>query len=381
MSTNVWDAVIGQSAAVNQLQHAAAEPQALTHAWLLVGPPGSGRSTAARAFAAALECDTRAGCGHCKGCQMVLAGTHPDLKIIATDKVVISRDQVKDLVAEASAKPTVGRYRIFLIEDADRMVQATGNVLLKAIEEPAESTVWLLCAPTAQDVIATIRSRCRIVRLQVPKAEDVAALLVREGADPQIAAQAAWAAQSHIGVARWLVTDPEAINRRQAAFDMVAAMRSVPAAAIQAAALVVGAKTEAAAATGALDSTEQRELRTALGLTDTEAIPAKLRTQFKELEEDQKRRGKRQERDVLQRTCADILSLLRDVLALQFGAEVAAVNAGSPTATNLTAQLATTLAPSEVLARVDAIVTAQTRLAANVPPQLAMEAMLLALRW
>lgn len=381
MTSNVWEAVIGQAAAVQQLKHAAADPQALTHAWLIVGPPGSGRSTAARAFAATLECDTRTGCGHCENCRMVSSGTHPDVKIIATDKVIITREQVKDLVAEAVSRPSVGRYRIFIIEDADRMVQATGNVLLKAIEEPAATTIWLLCAPTAQDVIPTIRSRCRTVRLQVPKADDVAALLMREGVDPQTAASAARTAQSHIGMARWLATDPEALNRRQAVFDMLAAMRSVPAATIQATALVDAAKAEAAAATTALDASEQQGLRIALGLTPTEAIPMKLRTQFKELEEDQKRRGKRQERDVLHRTCTDILSLLRDVLVVQFAADATAVNAASPSAATLAGQLATRLTPADVLARVEAVQTAQTRLAANVPPQLAMEAMLLALQW
>ena len=381
MTSNVWDAIVGQTEAVQQLKYAAAHPQALTHAWLIVGPPGSGRSTAARAFAATLECDSKTGCGKCDGCRMVLAGSHPDVKVIATDKVIIARDEVKGLVAEAANKPTVGRYRIFLIEDADRMVQATGNVLLKAIEEPAESTIWLLCAPTGQDVIPTIRSRCRIVRLKVPQVADVTALLISEGVEPQTAAGAALAAQAHIGVARWLATDPQALSRRRAVFTLVAAMRSVPAAVVQAAALVESAKAEATAATTATDTREHGELRTALGLTATEAIPAKLRAQFKELEEDQKRRGKRQERDVLQRTCTDLLSLLRDVLVFQFGAEVAAVNGSSPDAASLTEQLAARLTAADVLSRVDAVVTAQTRLAANVPPQLAMEAMLLALQW
>ncbi|MDR2703287.1 MAG: DNA polymerase III subunit delta' [Cellulomonadaceae bacterium] len=377
----VWDAVVGQVDAVKQLQQAGKEPKALTHAWLLVGPPGSGRSTAARAFAAALECDSRTGCGQCPGCKMVLAGTHPDVKTVTTEAVTIAIKDVRDLVEQAAAKPSVGRYRVFVIEDVDRMSQGAANVLLKAVEEPPPGTIWLLCGPTAQDVIPTIRSRCRIVRLQVPKVSEVADLLIREGVPAENALAAAQTAGSHIGMARWLAKDPGAMQRRLATFEMLSATRSVPAAAIQAAALVEGARAEAAAATNVSDEREITQLRSVLGLASDDAIPAKLRTQFKDLEEDQKRRARRAERDVLQRTCSDLLTLLRDVLVLQFQAEVLATNGASPAAARLTADLAVRLTPAQTLERVDAVLEAQARLAANVPALLAMEAMLLALRW
>ena len=377
----VWGDVVGQAEAVAQLQKAAIDPQALTHAWLIVGPPGSGRSTAAKAFAATLECETKTGCGTCDQCQMVLNGTHPDVKLLETEAITYKVADVKELVAQSVAKPTVGRYQIILMEDADRMRSDSANSLLKAIEEPGPSTIWLLCAPTAQDVIPTIRSRCREVRLHTPSVAAVAELLEREGVDKETAISAAQAAQSHIGMARWLANDPGAMQRRLATFDMLSAMRSVPAAAIQAAALVESAKTEASAATDILNEKEQNELKAVLGIGKDEAIPPKLRAQFKDLEEDQKRRARRQERDVLQRTCTDLLTLFRDVLALQFQAEVQATNGISPQARELTQRLAARTTPAETLKRVDAIMTAQERLAANVPPLLAMEAMLLELRW
>ncbi|KGM14909.1 hypothetical protein N867_14165, partial [Actinotalea fermentans ATCC 43279 = JCM 9966 = DSM 3133] len=197
---SVWDAVVGQPDAVAVLQRAVADPSAMTHAWLLTGPPGSGRSVAARAFAAALQCE-QGGCGVCQACTTTMGGTHADVTVVATDKVTINIAEVRDLIGVAQRSPASGRWRVVVLEDADRMVERTSNVLLKAIEEPPPRTVWLLCAPSPQDVVVTIRSRCRGVVLRVPPVEDVAALLVRrDGVDPAVADAAARAAQSHIGL-------------------------------------------------------------------------------------------------------------------------------------------------------------------------------------
>jgi DNA polymerase-3 subunit delta' len=231
---SVWDDVVGQPEAVAVLQRAASDPAAMTHAWLLTGPPGSGRSVAARAFAAALQCTEAdgsggAGCGRCQACTTTLAGSHPDLTVVATEKVVITIDEVRGLIMSAARTPAAGRYRVIVVEDADRMAERTTNVLLKSIEEPPPHTVWVLCAPSAQDVLPTIRSRCRSVALRVPPARDVAELLVRrDGVDPAIALQAAQAAQSHVGLARRLARDPEARRRRDAVLDAACPTPSSP---------------------------------------------------------------------------------------------------------------------------------------------------------
>src|SRR5450756_2925616 len=199
----------------------------MTHAWLITGPPGSGRSNAARAFAAALQCPD-GGCGHCHGCTTALAGTHADVTIVATEKVSIAIDEVRQLIQLAQRAPSQGRWRVIIVEDADRMVERTSNVLLKAIEEPPERTVWLLCAPSPEDVVVTIRSRCRGVVLRVPPVADVARLLVeRDEVDPALADAAARAAQSHIGLARRLARDPEVRERPAKTLRLAAAIPGV----------------------------------------------------------------------------------------------------------------------------------------------------------
>ena len=222
---SVWDDVVGQESAIEVLRGAIADPAAMTHAWLLTGPPGSGRSNAARAFAAALQCE-QGGCGSCQACTTTLAGTHADLTVVATEKVTIAIDEVRSLISSASRTPSQGRWRVILIEDADRMAERTTNVLLKAIEEPPPRTVWLLCAPSPQDVMVTIRSRCRGVSLRIPPVEDVAALLVsRDGIDPATALTSARAAQSHIGLARRLARDAGARDRRSAVLAIARRIR------------------------------------------------------------------------------------------------------------------------------------------------------------
>jgi len=378
---SVWDAVVGQTAVVEQLQQAAANPKSMSHAWLFTGPPGSGRSVAARAFAAALECETQTGCGQCAECRMVLAGSHPDVRVVATELVTIKIDEVKELVQAAAARPAVGRYRVILMEDADRMTDRTVNVLLKAIEEPVPQTVWLLCAPTAQDVLPTIRSRCRIMTLQITSSAAVAALLVREGADPEVAAAAARASQSHIGRARWLAFDPGGAERRQATIDLIARNRSIPGAFLKASELAELAATEASEASDQRNAAERNALAAALGLPENGAVPPKLRSQFKDLEEDQKRRARRGQRDVLHRIFMDFLSLFRDVLMVQLGAQVELVNADSRSSSTLISMLANTLSPAQTLEKVEAIKAAQQRIDQNVPVPLALEALFVALRW
>ncbi len=374
---SVWDDVVGQEQAVATLSAAATDPAAMTHAWLVTGPPGSGRSNAARAFAAALQCE-QGGCGRCQACRTVLAGTHPDVKVVATELVTIRIDEVRDLVTVASRSPSQGRRRVIVVEDADRMAERTTNVLLKAIEEPAPHTVWILCAPSPQDVLVTIRSRCRGVVLRVPPVEAVARLLVqRDGVDADVALVAARAAQSHIGLARRLARDAGARDRRTSVLSLARRVRGVGDAVLAAGELVELAQAEAKAATEERDAAEKAELLRALGVADGETLPPRLRSQLRDLEGDQKRRATRHQRDVLDRAMVDLLSLYRDVLVVQLGAEVELVN------TEL-AQTVRTLAgdstPEQTVRRMDAIGVARERLEGNVSPLLAVEAMVIALR-
>ena len=376
----VWDDVVGQESAVEVLAAAARDPRAMTHAWLVTGPPGSGRSVAARAFAAALQCPD-AGCGTCHQCTTTLAGTHPDLTVVATDQVTIRIDEVRDLIGTAARTPSLGRFRVIVVEDADRMLERTTNVLLKAIEEPPAHTVWVLCAPSPQDVLPTIRSRCRAVALRVPPAEAVAELVVRrDGVDPAVALAAARAAQSHVGLARRLARDPEARRRRSEVLDVARRIRGVGDAVLAAGELADVAKAEAAASTTERDAAEKAELLRALGVTEGETLPPRLRSQLKQLEDDQKRRAKRRERDVLDRAMVDLLSLYRDVLVLQLGADVDLVNGLDAADLAVARSLAGDSTPEQTVRRMDAIGVARGRLEGNVAPLLALEAMAIALR-
>lgn len=373
----VWDDVVGQEHAVAALQSAVANPAAMTHAWLVTGPPGSGRSVAARAFAAALQC-LQGGCGVCQACTTTMAGTHPDVTLLATEKVVIAIDEVRDLIMTASRSPSGGRWRVIVIEDADRMAERTTNVLLKTIEEPPPHTVWVLCAPSVQDVLPTIRSRCRAVVLRVPPPQAVADLLVRrDGADPAIALSAARAAQSHVGLAKRLARDAGARERRTAVLSIARRIRGVGDAVLAAGELVDVAKAEAVSATQERDAAEKAELMRALGVADGETLPPRLRSQLKQLEDDQKRRATRHQRDVLDRAMVDLLSLYRDVLVVQLGAEVDLVNAELAETVRL---LAADSTPEQTVRRMDSIGVARARLDGNVAPLLALEAMTIALR-
>jgi DNA polymerase-3 subunit delta' len=373
----VWDDVVGQEPAVEVLRGAATDPSRMTHAWLLTGPPGSGRSTAARAFAAALQC-LEGGCGHCHACTTVLHGTHPDVTLVATEGVFIRVDVARPLVELAQRSPSEGRWRVIVIEDADRLNETSGNVLLKAIEEPPPRTVWLLCAPSPQDVLVTLRSRSRSVPLRVPPVEAVAELLVRrDGADPRVAALAARAAQSHIGIARRLARDPEARARRAKVLSLAPRVRGVGDAVLAAGELVETAQADAKAATEDRDAREKADLLRAMGAEGAATIPPALRAQVRQLEEDQKRRATRAQRDVLDRAMVDLLSLYRDVLVVQLGAGVELVNLEHEETVHT---LATSSTPEQTLRRMDAVGVARTRLAGNVAPLLAVEAMAIALR-
>lgn len=377
----VWRDVIGQESAIATLQRAATDPSAMTHAWLLTGPPGSGRSVAARAFAAALQCP-EGGCGECRECRTAIDGSHADVDVIATEGLSIKVALVRDLVQLAALRPSVGRWRIIIIEDADRLTafsDAPANALLKALEEPTPRTVWILCAPSVEDVIITIRSRSRHVRLRTPPVEAVADLLQRrDGIDAPMAMYAARAAQSHVGLARRLARDEGARIRRRDVIALAGKIRGVGHAVEAAADLAKIAEDESGAASAERDTAERQRLMETLGADPSARTqPPHIRSQIAALEREQKARATRYSRDVLDRSLLDLLSIYRDALVLHTGATVGLVNQDNLTAVQLLAQA---MSPEQLLHAIDAIGTARERIDLNVNPLLALEAMALSLR-
>ncbi len=374
---SVWDEVVGQPEAVETLQRAVADPAAMTHAWLFTGPPGSGRSVAARAFAAALLCPT-GGCGVCRECETARAGTHADVTVVNTEGLSIKVEEARDLVTLAAMRPSVGRYRVIVIEDADRLTERAADALLKALEEPVPGTVWMLCAPSVEDVVITVRSRSRQVRLRTPSVAAVAALLERrDGIDAGMAAYAARAAQAHIGMARRLARDEFARIRRHDTITLATRLSSVGDAVGAAEDLMTIAKDESEASSTQRNEAERIRLVQTLGADpDARTQPPHVRAALRTMEKEQKARATRHSRDVVDRTLVDLLSVYRDALLRSAAAPIALVNED---ARQVVEHVARVFTPEQLLGAVDAIGLARERINANVSPLLALEAMFLSL--
>ena len=373
----IWSTLVGQHHVIETLDRAA-RGEGMTHAWLFTGPPGSGRSNAALAFAAALQCRD-AGCGECHSCRTVMGGTHADVTAVRTDALVIAVKEVRDLVRKAALSPNGQRWQVIVIEDADRLNDHGFNALLKAIEEPNSRTVWLLCAPTAEDVLVTIRSRCRSVTLTTPTAAQVSDFLVRtDQVPPTIAAHAARASQGHIGRARALARDEATRNRRAEVVRWPAKLSSLGSCMNAAHNLIEVAKDETDAQSAAIEAREKLELDRSFGVEGRGRRPREYGPALKELETGQKRRAKRRLLDVVDRALMDLVSVYRDAIAFGVGASSELVN--SEIRPDI-AQLARHSSPEEHLRRIDAIFAArQQMLEFNVPPAMALESMMVALR-
>ena len=374
----VWSTLVGQHHAVAPLRRAVAG-HGMTHAWLFTGPPGSGRSNAALAFAAALQCERGTGCGECHACRTALSGAHPDVSITRSETSVLYIDDMRELVHRSALAPVERRWQVMIVEDADRLGERTGNTLLKAIEEPTPKTVWLLCAPTVEDVLPTIRSRCRHVSLATPTAREVARFLVeRHDISESVAAFAARASQGHIGRARALATDEKTRNRRREVVAMPAGLTSLGACLNAAANLVDIAKDETAAITERSNARDLSELEAIYGDDRKSKTSRAYRAGLRELQHDQKQREKRRIMDVIDRSLMDVLSVYRDVIAVQTGARGDLVN---EEARNQILDLARRSTPESNIRRIDAIFTAREQMMEfNTPPLLALEAMMVALR-
>ena len=378
----VWDDLVGQHRTVETLRTAAGG-HGMTHAWLFTGPPGSGRSNAAIAFAAALECvqedpDAK-GCGTCAQCHTVLAGSHADVTLVRTAKLSLGVAEVRDLVRRAAMRPVGLGWQIIIIEDADRLTEQACNALLKAIEEPTPHTVWMLCTPTIEDVLPTIRSRCRLVTLTTPTTEDVAAFLVRaDGVEPGLAAYAARASQGHIGRARALARDEGTRNRRREIVGYPAKLSTLGACMTAAANLADVAKEEAELVTGELDAREKADLDTAYGVVERGRRPREYGPALSELEKGQKTRAKRRVLDVVDRGLMDLVSVYRDAIALATGVPGALVNEEIRGDVETVVRTST---PELNLRRIGWIFDAREQmLEFNVPVPLALESLMVALK-
>lgn len=355
---------------------------AMTHAWLFTGPPGSGRSTAARAFAAALQCPSR-GCGECTHCRTVLAGTHADVRSVVPEGLTISVKEMRQVVQLAARRPATARRQIVLIEDADRLTESAANALLKAIEEPPPYTVFLLCAPSTHpdDVSVTIRSRCRVLNLRTPAAADIAEVLIRrDGIDAEMAGWAASVAGGHVGRARRLARDDAARAQRERVLAIPGALRSFSDVFAESGALLATAKGEASSYAQTRDAAEIAELKTALGAGGTGKGAATAARgsagAVKELERRQKSRATRTERDVLDRALIDLSGFFRDVLTTALGAPVPLIN---PDLAEDVRTAAGRFGADGALRRLDAVLACREAIELNVKPQIAVETLMVQL--
>ena len=381
-ATSVFDNLIDQEHVISILQEAVSaasdstnQSQEMTHAWLFTGPPGSGRSNAALAFAAALVC-RNGGCNDCTDCNTATTGSHADVELIKTEGLSIKIDEVRDLITRASCSPAVGNYRVVVIEDADRLTESAANALLKAIEEPGLRTVWLLCAPSSTDVLPTIRSRTRSLVLRTPSIAAVAKLLEKEKFSPAMADFAARVSQGHIGRARHLAKSEEARTRRQTILKISLMITDIASAFKAAQLLVDAAKAEAEEEAERRDDVEISALKEAWGQQGSKLTQGGSKA-VKELEKEQKSRTTRMIRDYLDRALLDIATLYRDILLIQSNSPDSIIN------TDLISEMTKIAESTEAeatLAKLEAIMSARTNLSHNAAPLLTIEALMVLLK-
>ncbi|MFR9752600.1 DNA polymerase III subunit delta' [Nocardia sp. 004] len=388
----VFDRLVGQEAVESELMAAAIAARggkaegAMTHSWLFTGPPGSGRSIAALCFAAALQCtDPNApGCGSCHACTTTMAGTHGDVRRVVPEGLSISTKEMRGIVPIASRRPTTGRWQVVVVEDADRLTEAAGNVLLKVVEEPPDRTVFLLCAPSVdpEDISVTLRSRCRHVPLVTPSVPAIARVLQeRDELDEKTAIWAASISGGHIGRARRLATDDEARARRKRALALAAAISDPGAAYAAADELVRAADDEAKQMNATRDERERAELATALGAGGTGKGTASATRGsagvLKDLERRQKSRTTRTSRDALDRSLIDMAGVYRDALAVRFGAArpESGIALTHPDLAEQTYDLARRVRPEGLLTSLEAVLACREALDRNVKPRFALASM------
>jgi len=389
-STPIWDSLIGQSDAVSKLTKAVSDAElirqgesgpGMTHAWLITGPPGSGRSTAATAFAAALVCPLN-GCGECQACRMAPVGGHPDVHIVTPTGLSYGVEDARELVRLSSLAPIDSPWRVIVVEDADRLTDQAFYALLKTLEEPTPHTVWVLCAPSAEDVLPTIISRTRHLSLRTPTTSEVRDLLIDSySVDPAMAAFAARASQGHIGRARGLALEEPARLRRQSDLRTVFSLRDVPSCVAAAGGLVRSATDAANARSDQLDAQEDQQLKDAFGIEEGSRVTGSSKRMVdsakKQLLATQKSRRKRMIRDEVDRSLVDLLGLYRDLLLIQLGSDLELINQEMRPQME---QLALRSSAADTTRILESIEYTRAAVQANTPPQLAVEALMIAIK-
>jgi DNA polymerase-3 subunit delta' len=376
----VFDDLVGQEDAVEILQGASLAArngdatQEMTHAWIFTGPPGSGRSSAAIAFAQSLICP-QGGCATCNECRSAKTHAHPDVEIMTTEGLSIKIEEVRELLTRTSWAPSMGGWRIVVMEDADRLTESAANALLKAIEEPGTRTVWLLCAPTLHDILPTIRSRCRHIQLRTPTTSAVSAFLQRrDHIAPAMADFAARVSQGHIGRARYIATNEEVRNHRTTIMSLPLQLSTIADAYKAAQILVDMATAQAKAQAEARDEKEVASLQEAYGKGATgRGMATGAAKAVKELEKEQKSRTTRMVRDSIDGALLDIATFFRDVMMVQAGATDSLINTDMRDAITAYAHKTT---PHSTVRKVNAIMKARTHLSHNAAPLLTCEALM-----
>lgn len=387
---SVFDSLIGQEHTVEEMKHAVVDAakvaigergDAMTHAWLITGPPGSGRSTLALAFAASLVCPN-GGCGECIECRNVAAGVHPDVEHIIPEGINYKVEATRNLIERASLLPTRSPWHIIVVEDVDRFRIDAASTLLKSLEEPPPATVWLLCAPTVDDVFPTIRSRCRHLALTSPTFAAISQqLTTRFGIDAAMAAWATRAAQGHIGRARALATDESVRLRRKQILDIPTNLRVVSSCFDQASKIVASANADADAIVTPLDHDDDQDIRTAFGEgaegKGLKSVERQMKSALKDLDDRAKSRRRRVLSDQYDRVLLDLTGYYRDVLVVQAGAEVELINEELRESIE---RVAGTDDESATLRRIAAINEARDQINSNVNPLNVFESLLVSLR-
>jgi DNA polymerase-3 subunit delta' len=377
----IFSSLIGQDHIVEQLSHAVQvaksgeTSQAMTHSWLFVGPPGSGRSNAAVAFAASLVCKDN-GCGICIDCTTVLASTHVDVERFNPTGLSIKADEVRELISRSSWSPSVGGWRIVIIEDADRLTETAANALLKTIEEPESHTVWLLCAPTLSDVPVTIRSRCRHVQLRTPSTKSVEEFLLNNTkVDSVTASFSARVSQGHIGRARFIATNQDAQLRRKDVLALPLSLKDIDSCFKAAQKLLNIAEEQSENENAERVALELKELQDAYQGTGRGLISGGAKA-IKDLEKEQKSSTTRSIRDNIDASLLDIATFYRDVLVVQSASnEILNVDF-----TEEITNYARTTSPRRTLEQIDLVLTARTNLSRNAAPLATLEALFCALK-
>lgn len=381
----VRDTVLSAAAAARGV--AGAQSHAMTHSWVLTGPPGSGRSLVALNFAAALVCempDGEIGCGRCESCRDALEGSHTDIVHVVPTELSIAKSVVDKLVDDAHRLPTVADYRVLIVEDADRFTGEAADAFLKTVEEPPASTVILMCAPSTdpEDFSQTLRSRCRHLYVPEPSTEEIVRILTQqEGASEADARLAAVTSLHHVGRARRLIRSTDAQKRRALAIQVAELIYQGDQAFQAVSSLVKAVKKEAETSHTEEEQAEREKLERALGMGGRGKGVAKATRgasgSIKELEEKQKKRRTRYQRDIFDLVLVDLAGVYRDALMVKTGASVGLTH---PDFEGQAREIATRASVEGLVQCLDAISLCRARFGQNVQPQIALDGMIGAIR-